>query len=79
LQHAPYDLAFAERLGCSIGDAQRHVQALCIELDHHNLGYVLNERTGLGADDCLRRVMSAVAPRHPQMEDLRARVTAMLG
>lgn len=73
-----YRRAFANQFSCSLADAQRYAEALHVDLDHHDLGYVLNRLTNLGKSDCLRRTMRAVAPRHPQLDELREVVREML-
>lgn len=78
LRHSIYESKFAEYLGCSIGDARRHIQVLGVELDHHSLGFILHQRTGKAPDHCRRQAMAAVAPRHPQLELLRTRISDML-
>jgi hypothetical protein len=79
LQEEGYREEFARQFVCSGMDAALHIEALDAVADHHSVGHMLAKRTGLRSDDCLRRLMSAVAPRHPQLEPLRTAVAAALG
>ncbi len=76
--HRPYLEAFAGELGCSVADAERHVEALRVEIDHHDLGYCLHQRINLDPAECIRRTARSVASRHPQLEQLRERIADLL-
>ena len=78
LQHSPYKENFARLLNCSIVQAQEHIQALSIEMDHHKIPFVLHQRTGLEVQDCARRIMRSFALQHPQLDDLRGKVKTLL-
>lgn len=78
LEHEPYITDFATRFSCSTADAKAHVTSLRAQLDHHDIGFALHQRTGIDRKDCLRRTMGAVAPRHPLMDVLRERVKGLL-
>ena len=74
-----YQAAFAEQFGCSTVQARSFIEAIHAELDHHDIGHCLHLLTNLEPADCVRRTMRAVAPRHPQLDDLRNRVETALG
>ncbi len=74
-----YEREFIRQFNCSTEDARGHVIALRVDLDHHDLGYSLYRRTNCDEVDCVRRVMRAVTPRHPQLDELRTRVGSLLG
>lgn len=78
IRHESYRDEFARQLGCSSLEAQSHVEAVAVELDHHNLGFALHRRTNLDELDCLRRIVRAFALRHPQLDGLRGRVETLL-
>jgi len=78
LRNTSYRDEFARQLSCSVMDAQGHIEAMSVELDHHDIGFVLHRRTNLDAHDCIRRTMRAFAARHPQLDNLRERVTSII-
>jgi predicted ATPase len=78
LEHEPYITDFATRFSCSTADAKAHITSLRAQLDHHDIGFALQQRTGIERKDCLRRTMGAVGPQHPQMDSLRERVKNLL-
>jgi predicted ATPase len=75
---SPYREEFARQLSCSIGEAKSHIEALSVELDEHDIGFVLRQRTNLDADDCIRRTMRSFASLHPQLNPLREKITKLL-
>lgn len=78
LERSEYLRRFAAEFDCSIGDAEEHVESAMVELDHHDVPYVLSERTNLDRESCLRRLVRAVALDHPQMRVLRNDVEEFL-
>ena len=78
LRVADYQREFANQLSCSVPEARTHLEALCVEIDHHNINHTLHQRTNLDEKDCLHRTMRAVAPRHPQLDELREKVSVLL-
>jgi len=79
LSHNAYRNAFAGVFACSIPEADAHIQALGVDLNHHDMGFTLHQRTGLDPTDCIRRTMRAFALPHPQLEALRVKVSSLLG
>ena len=79
LNHSPYKENFAGELCCSATEAQEHIRALGVLLNHHNIPFELHQRTGLDIQDSIRRIMRAFAFRHPQLDELRAKVKTLLG
>ncbi len=73
-----YQTNFAWEFGCSMADVQAHMQALEVELNHHDLGYTLHQRTNIDPIDCVRRTMASVALSHPALDELRQNVADML-
>ncbi len=78
LKLEPYRNEFARQFGCSIADAQAHIQALEVELNHHDIGYALHQRTNIDTSDCIKYTTASVAPLHPQLDELRQRIEKML-
>ena len=66
-----YRNRFAEQFDCSIGRANDLIASVHTELDHHNIGYRLNQMTSIESQDCIRRAMRSVAPVHPELDGLR--------
>lgn len=79
LQAPAYRTELARELSCSDAEASGHIDAMRVQLDPHGCGFVLSQRTGLGGDDCRRRIARSVARLHPELEALRARVAQALG
>jgi len=76
---APDYLADLSReLNCPPGAAAAHLEAMRVQLEEHNCGYVLAQRTGLEEETARRTVIRSVARRHPGLDDLRNRVTRLL-
>ena len=78
LRLSVYRRRFAQQFNCSLGEAKEMIKAIHAEMDHHNLGYRLQQMTGLEAQDCLRRTMRSVGPVHPQLDALRDMVRRTL-
>jgi hypothetical protein len=78
LEFEPYQVNFSREFGCTVPNAQAYIQALRVELDHHDLGFSLYQRTNADPVDCVRRTMASVAPVHPQLEELRQRIRQIL-
>lgn len=76
--HRVYQLEFAKQFTCSSTDALSHIEAINIDLDHHNIGFILHQRTNIDEKDCICRVIRAVASRHPQLDELRDKVKNLL-
>jgi len=79
LRHSPYKENFTKQFGCSMTDADDHLEALDVLLEHHNIPYTLHQRTGLGNTDCMRRMIRSLALQHPQLDELREKVKALIG
>jgi len=79
LQITRYKNEFAKQFNCSQTSAQSYIESLEVEPDLHNLGFCLQSKTGYDKVDCLKRVMKAVAPLHPQLDPLRAKIGELLG
>jgi len=78
LYHSPYKENFARQFGCSVIHAHGHLEALNVLLDHHNVPYTLYQRTGLDIQDCMRRMLRSLALQHPQLDELREKVKALI-
>ena len=76
--HTDYQREFAKQFACSLPDARTHIEAIKVSLDHHDTGHILHQRTNLDKNDCIRRLIRAVAPIHPQLDELREKVMIML-
>lgn len=72
-----YRNTFAEQLGCDRAQATDHVNAMQVELNHHDIAYTLSRRTAIGREDCLRKIMKSVAT-HPGLEALKRRIDDLL-
>jgi len=79
LAHEDYRNAFAGHLGCDRAEARAHVDAMRVDLDHHDMAHTLSMRTGIGREDCLRRIMKSVASMHPGLDALRECIAELLG
>ncbi len=73
-----YRNALAQELNCDAPAATAHVEALQVQLDHHDCGHVLSERTGLPHEAAQRLIVRSVARTHPALEPLRAKVAQRL-
>ncbi len=78
LRGEAYMADLMNELSCSRADAGRHYEAMLVQLDAHDAGYILSQRTGREREECQRSVIRSVARRHPQLEPLRAQVQRML-
>jgi predicted ATPase len=78
LATSPYDQRFAQEFNCSLQQGRAHVDALRAELNHHDIGYSLAQRTGFEPSDCLRRMFRAFAADHPQLDPLRTLTANLL-
>lgn len=78
LAAAEYRDELARELSCTNAVATAHIEAMQVQLDEHDAGHVLAQRTGLERDDARRRIIRSVARRHPQLDDLRNRVREAL-
>jgi predicted ATPase len=78
LLHPAYRASFAQCFGCTEPEAHAHIEALQVEIEHHDIGYVLHRRTNIGSIDCIQRTVKAIAPRHPQLDALREKVQQLL-
>lgn len=70
---------FADQLGCDRAEARGHIDAMRVDLDHHDMGYTLHMRTGLDEHECIRRITRSIGPRHPALDELRERIRNFLG
>jgi hypothetical protein len=73
-----YENALARELGCNDLEARAHIESMRVEPNHHGIAHRLSMRTGFDQVDCLRRIMRAVATRHPQLDELREAVRTAL-
>ena len=73
-----YRNEFAGQLGCDRAEARGHVDAMRVELDHHDIAYTLCRRTGFDKRECIRRIMKSIAPRHPGLDELRRKIGDLL-
>ncbi|MHB1587393.1 MAG: ATP-dependent nuclease [Acidiferrobacteraceae bacterium] len=78
LERPEYLREFARQLNCTEHVAIGHVEAMRNQLDDHDSGYTLSRRAGLDQTDAHRIMIRSVASRHPGLDALRARVTALL-
>lgn len=78
LTHVTYRAFFAQQFACTDGEAQQHIEAVGVEPNHHNVGFRLHQRTNLGIDECVRRLIRSVSPHHPQMVPIRERIEGLL-
>ena len=70
--------ALSRELNCSSAIAAGHVEAMRVQIDHHDCGRTLSERTGIAPDAARRAVVKAVARTHPALQVLRDRVSQLL-
>jgi hypothetical protein len=68
----------AQELNCTNAQATEHVNAMRVELDAHDSAFVLGRRTGLDKIQARQCLVRCIARRHPQLDDLRTRVTNLL-
>ncbi len=73
-----YREALCRELNCTGAAANGHVEAMRVQLDHHDCGYVLAERTGLAAETVRRMIIRSVARVHPGLEPLRRKIGELL-
>lgn len=73
-----YAAEFAINFGCSLTEARSMIETAQSQLDPHNLGRCLSDRTALGESECVRRVMRSVARIHPEAMDMRDRIANLL-
>jgi AAA domain, putative AbiEii toxin, Type IV TA system len=79
LAHEDYRNQFAAQLGCRRDQAREHITAMGVELNHHDIAYTLERRTGFDKTECTRRIMRSVARNHPGLDALKARIAGLLG
>jgi predicted ATPase len=73
-----YLAELAQGLNCTTDQAVEHVNAMRVELDAHDSAFVLGRRTGLDAVQARQYLVHSIARRHPQLDELRARVSNLL-
>lgn len=73
-----YRDSLSRELNCTPAIAGGHVEAMRVQLNHHDCGYILGERTGIPQDAARRMIARAVARSHPSLEPLRMRITELL-
>jgi hypothetical protein len=78
LASAAYRDLLASELNCTRGEADGHIAAMRVQLDHHDCSHVLSERTGLSRESARRMLVRSVARTHPGLEPLRQRVNQLL-
>jgi hypothetical protein len=74
-----YRDALARELNCTPAAATGHIQAMQVQLNHHDCGYVLAQRTGLEPAAARRAAVRAAARSHPALQPLRDRIIRLLG
>ena len=79
LQQQDYRNSFADQFGCTIREATNHIQALSVDLEHHDIGYTLHQRTGRAETECVSLTNRSIATIHPQLEPLREKIELMIG
>ena len=79
LRVAIYRDQFAAEFGCAIGEANTLIESIRSEIDHHNIGYRLQQLTSIDSRECLKKVMRSVAPTHPELDELREKISARVG
>jgi biotin operon repressor len=78
LSDPEYQQELARELECSQAAAIGHIEAMRVQLDEHDAGYVLSQRTGFEQEDARRRLIRSVARRHPQLDELRTTIRQSL-
>jgi len=78
LVHEDYRNQFAEQLGCARDQATEHVNAMRVDLNHHDIAYTLGKRTGFDNYECTRRIMRSVAKNHPGLDTMKDRISGLL-
>lgn len=78
LANEHYRESFANELRCDRGQARDHVDAMRVNLNHHDIAHTLSMRTGRDRQDCVRCIMKSVAPNHPGLEGIRRRIDNLL-
>jgi hypothetical protein len=78
LAGADYATELGRQLNCSPATAVAHIEAMRVQLDHHDSGYVLGQRAGLEPETARRALIRSVARTHPGLEPLRIRVAQLL-
>ena len=78
LRQMPYLANLKNELSCSEGEAVAHLDAMAVQLDNHDCGFVLSQRTGLEPETARRMVIRSVARQHPGLTPLRDKVSALL-
>ncbi|WP_137862343.1 MULTISPECIES: hypothetical protein [unclassified Sphingomonas] len=73
-----YRNALSRELNCTPAIAASHVEAMRVQLDHHDCGYILGERTGIPHDTARRMIARSVARSHPGLDPLRTRIAQIL-
>ncbi|MBX2808036.1 MAG: ATP-binding protein, partial [Cellvibrionaceae bacterium] len=75
-----YRQNFAEEFNIVDSDvAVSHIDAIRVTFDHHSLGFTLSQRLNYDEESCLSKTMRAVAPIHPQLDDLRQKISELIG
>jgi len=75
---ADYVAELCRQLNCSRAAASAHIEAMRVQRDHHDSGYVLGQRAGLDPDTARRALIRSVARTHPGLEPLRSRISQLL-
>lgn len=78
LKHEDYEQEFARHFRCKVSEASGYVQDMRVQPRHHNIWHTLSQRTGIDQIDCIRRTMRSFALRHPQLDNLRTKVSQLL-
>jgi hypothetical protein len=73
-----YRNALCQELNCTPAVADGHIEAMRVQLNHHDCGYDLGQRTGLAPEIARRMVVRAVARSHPGLQPLRDRIAGLL-
>ena len=78
LAYEDYRNQFAEQLGCARDQAVEHINAMNVNLNHHNAAFTLSMRTGFDQNECMRRMIRSVARNHPGLAAIRTRIGQLL-
>lgn len=78
LAHEDYHIQFAEQLGCPRDQAAEHITEMMVNLNHHDMAFTLERRTGFDLMESRRRIMRSVARNHPKLDAIKARIAALL-
>ncbi|MEJ6789525.1 AAA family ATPase [Brevundimonas sp. BR2-1] len=73
-----YRDALCRELACTAAIADGHIQAMSVQLNHHDSGFELAQRTGQSPETARRMIVRAVARSHPALQPLRDKIAEIL-